>query len=241
MLIVVGILAAALLLSHAAPFPGLLEIPAGDLAMWEAPRRADGPHVYLTFDDGPNPTATPALLDLLDRESVTATFFVIDKWVTPDTAPLVRRMFDGGHGVALHSHTRQLALMDADTLAETLRRAAQRISQLTGHDPCHAFRPHAGFRSLSMYAGLRKADFTMVGWGWNLWDWNWFRPKRPTSIAPRLGRLVSDGSIVVIHDGHHKNQSSDRQRTIAITQMLIPQLKTRGFKFGSVCDVVAAA
>ena len=56
--------------------------------------------VYLTFDDGPNPDATPQLLDVLARHGVRATFFVIDKHLTRETAPIVRRTFEG-HAVAL--------------------------------------------------------------------------------------------------------------------------------------------
>src|SRR5580692_6040229 len=50
--------------------------------------------VYLTFDDGPNPSATPELLDTLKREQVRATFFVVDRHIDESTAPLVRRIFD---------------------------------------------------------------------------------------------------------------------------------------------------
>src|ERR1051326_9634693 len=102
-LVVIG--AGIVALAHTAPAPFLFDVIAGDRAAWHMPKRVP-PTVYLTFDDGPNPTTTPALLDVLARERVHATFFLIDRHITPDTAPLVRRMFDEGHDVALHSHTR---------------------------------------------------------------------------------------------------------------------------------------
>src|SRR5687767_16008296 len=104
----------------------------------------DPPTVYLTFDDGPNPEATPALLDALARHDIKATFFIIDKHLTSDTAPIVRRAFEEGHAVALHSHTRTLMFKTPGGLASALTKAAARIEQLTGHTPCRAFRPHGG-------------------------------------------------------------------------------------------------
>lgn len=228
----------AFALSHTAPFPFTLDAAAGDRALWKAAPRAGGPHVYLTFDDGPNPEATPAMLDVLARERVRGTFFVIDRWVTPETAPILRRMFAEGHGVALHSDTRRLMALPPERLAATLAAAAGRIEALTGARPCRAFRPHAGFRSAAMYAGLERIDYRLVGWGWDLWDWNWFRRKTAASIAPRIARRVSDGDIVVLHDGHHKDPRAQRRYAVETIERLVPALRARGFTFSSVCDLV---
>ena len=100
--------AALMTLSHVAPFPFLLDLVAPAPSSWEIPSDEDTPRVYLTFDDGPNPTATPALLDVLAQEDAVATFFLIDRHLDAETAPIVTRMFDEGHAVALHSHTRIL-------------------------------------------------------------------------------------------------------------------------------------
>ena len=93
------------------------------------------PRVYLTYDDGPNPTATPALLDVLAHEGAVATFFLLDRHLDADTAPIVARMFDEGHAVALHSHTRRLMVLSPAAFAQTLQAAADRIERLTGHRP----------------------------------------------------------------------------------------------------------
>jgi peptidoglycan-N-acetylglucosamine deacetylase len=241
MLVIFALAAAAtLVLAHTTPFPSAIDEAAGSRAVWRVPPASGGPHVYLTFDDGPNPTATPLLLDVLRRERAVATFFLIDRYVTSDTAPIIRRMFDEGHGVALHSDTRRLMVMPPEQLAHTLTRAADRIELLTGERPCRAFRPHAGFRSGRMYAGLARIDHVLVGWGWNLWDFNWFRPKTASSIAPRIARGASDGDIIVVHDGHHKNPRADRRYAIGIAERLIPMMRERGFGFRSVCDGIGA-
>ena len=230
----------ALVLAHTAPFPFLIDALNGTRAVWRMPPRDDGRRlVYLTFDDGPNPTATPALLDVLARERVRATFFLIDRHLTPETAPIVRRMFDEGHAVALHSHTRALMLMDAAQLARTLGDASARIEQLAGHRPCPLFRPHAGWRSGQMYQGLRTIDHRLVGWSWLMFDWNFFRRREPGAFVRRFTARASPGSIIVMHDGHHVNPKADRQYTVDTIDRLVPALRAKNFEFGTICDPAA--
>src|SRR5207247_7407641 len=207
--VAVGIVA----LAHTAPVPFLFDALAGRRAVWHMPK-TDPPAIYLTFDDGPNPTTTPDLLDLLAREHVRATFFLIDRHITGLTAPLVRRMFAEGHAVALHSHTRAYMVMSADTFARTLTEAADHIEQVAGRRPCAAFRPHAGWRSAAMYAGLKRIDHALVGWGWMLWDWNWFRKRTAASVVNRLTNRVRGGDIVVMHDGDESAPVADQRHTV---------------------------
>lgn len=224
-------------LAHMAPFPFLFEYIGPDRSVWHMPRSDGAPTVYLTFDDGPNPTATPQLLDVLAKEGVQATFFLIPRHVNEETAPIVRRMFDEGHAVALHSHTRALMLKRPGDLVASLDAAADRIEQLTGHRPCQLFRPHAGWRGSAMYAGLDRADYKLAGWSWAMWDWNWWRAQGPEKLASRLAARASDGSVVVTHDGHHKNPRADRKGTVGAMAKLVPALKSRGFTFGLLCDL----
>lgn len=97
----IALAAAVLALAHTAPAPFIFDALAGKRAAWHMPKRTP-PTIYFTFDDGPNPTTTPDLLDVLARERAHATFFLIDRHITEQTAPLVRRMFDEGHAVGLH-------------------------------------------------------------------------------------------------------------------------------------------
>jgi peptidoglycan/xylan/chitin deacetylase (PgdA/CDA1 family) len=230
----------AIFLAHTAPFPFLLERFAPSRSLWRMPSTTGPPIVYLTFDDGPNPAATPELLDALRDTGAHATFFLIDAHLTSDTAPIVRRMFDEGHAVALHSETRALMIKSPAALAAMLTRNADRIEQLAGTRPCRLFRPHAGWRSGAMYEGLRTIDHTLVGWSWGLWDFNWYRPREARSLAERLARRMSPGDIVVMHDGHHVNPRADRQYAVETTRQLVPVVKARGWSFGRLCDPHAA-
>jgi peptidoglycan/xylan/chitin deacetylase (PgdA/CDA1 family) len=227
----------AIFLAHTAPFPFLLERFAPAHSLWRVPPvPGSPPAVYLTYDDGPNPSATPDLLDVLRGSGATATFFLIDAHVNETTAPIVRRMFDEGHAVALHSDTRALMIKTPDAFADTLTTYADRLEQLAGAPPCRLFRPHAGWRSGSMYRGLRRIDYQLVGWSFGRWDFNWYRRPEPTELADRLASRIAAGDIVVMHDGHHVNPTADRRHTVEATRQLIPALGARGFSFGRLCD-----
>ena len=231
-LVVIGV--AVVALAHTAPAPFLLDAMAGDRAVWHMPR-TDPPTVYLTYDDGPNPATTPSLLDALAREGVTATFFVVDRHVTPETAAIVGRMFDEGHAVALHSASRREMVLSPDAFARELTAAADRIEMLTGSRPCRAFRPHGGWRSGPMFAGLRQLDYRLVGWGWMLWDVDWFRPRTADRTLRRLVPRIAAGDIVVMHDGDESAPRKPQPQTVEVTARLIPQLRARGLQFGNVC------
>jgi peptidoglycan/xylan/chitin deacetylase (PgdA/CDA1 family) len=230
----VALLVGLATLAHSAPFPFLVDWAGPGDPIWRMPATSP-PTVYLTFDDGPNPAATPAVLDTLSREGVRATFFLIDRHVTSETAPIVGRMFREGHAVGLHSHTRALLLNRPEALAAHLERVARHIEQTTGAVPCRAFRPHAGWRSTAMLAGLERAGYRLVGWGWALWDWNWFRRPEAESTLARVLAHASPGDIIVLHDGHHEDPRADRRHTVETVSRLIPALRARGYTFGTIC------
>ena len=235
-LIVVGVAA----LAHIAPFPFLLEAFRPERSLWRMPRSTGAPAIYLTFDDGPNPEWTPPLLDALREQNAKATFFLIDHHVTAETAPIVRRMADEGHTIALHSGTRGLMVKSPADLSAILAAAADRITAITAQPPCRLFRPHAGWRSAPMYKGLEAAGYRLAGWTWGMWDFDWGRERRADRLAARLAGKASDGDIIVIHDGHHVDPRADRRHAAATVSLLAPQLRARGFEFKGLCEAPRA-
>jgi peptidoglycan-N-acetylglucosamine deacetylase len=238
MWILVAIVFGVIALAHTAPAPFVLDWMAGDRAVWHMPR-TDPSTVYLTFDDGPNPSTTPELLDVLAREGVHATFFVIDRNITDETAPIVRRMFAEGHAVALHSASRKYMFASASEFARMLVEWADRIELLAGSRPCRAFRPHAGWRGSEMYRGVREADYRLVGWGWMLWDFNWGRARTADRTVARVGARASAGDIIVMHDGDESAPRKPQPDTVEATAQLIRVFRERGFNFGTVCSLDA--
>jgi peptidoglycan/xylan/chitin deacetylase (PgdA/CDA1 family) len=237
MIAIVIALVGAAALAHTAPFPFLLEAFRPSKSVWRIkPPRGAPPVIYLTFDDGPNLHWTPPLLDALREHGIGATFFLIDEQITPATEPIVRRIAAEGHAIGLHSGTRRLMVITPAALAATLQAAAARIESIAGRTPCRLFRPHAGWRSATMYDGLDRAGYRLAGWSWGMWDWDWWRKPHPDRVAARLARKASPGDIVVIHDGHHKDPDADRRHAAETVQRLAPLLKDKGFTFGRLCE-----
>jgi peptidoglycan/xylan/chitin deacetylase (PgdA/CDA1 family) len=224
-----------MVLAHTAPAPFLLDALARERALWHMPA-TDPPTVYLTFDDGPNPTTTPDLLDVLAHENVRATFFLIDRHITADTAPIVRRMLAEGHAVGVHTESRKHLLSTPSAFAAMVTEAAAHIERIAGEPPCRLFRPHAGWRSGSMFEGLRRIDYRLVGWSWMLWDWNWFRKRTADSIVHRIAHRASAGDIIVVHDGDEKAPTSPQRQTVEATARLIPILRAKGLQFAGLCE-----
>jgi len=237
MLVIVAILiAGAAVLSHTAPAPFLFEAFRPGKSLWRVPQPGGAPPaLYLTFDDGPNPLWTPHVLDALSQENARATFFLIDEHVTPETAPLVRRIADEGHAIGLHSGTRRLMILPPAELAGHITRAADRIGTIAGRQPCRLFRPHAGWRSASMYQALDRVDYRLAGWSWGMWDWDWWRQPEAGRVSARLARKASAGDVIVIHDGHHKNPRADRRHAAETVRRLVPMMRERGFTFRPLC------
>ena len=236
MLALVVVLVGVVATAHAAPFPFLLEAFRPSRSLWHVETTAGmPPTLYLTFDDGPNATWTPPLLDALRDTSAHATFFLIDEHITAETEPIVRRMAHDGHAIALHSGTRRLMILSPGALAARLTGAAERIRVVAGQEPCRLFRPHAGWRSLTMYAGASQAGYRLAGWSWGMWDWDWWRTPRAERVAQRLARKASAGDIIVIHDGHHRSPRADRRHAAEAVRRLVPLLRARGFAFAPLC------
>ena len=227
----VAIAVVILVLTHTAPAPGLFDLAAGPRAIWHMPRTSP-PTVYLTYDDGPNGSTTPMLLDVLAREHVRATFFLVDREITDRTVPLVARMFAEGHAVALHSDSRLDLLMSPAAFARKLTTTADCIEGLTGH------RRSAG--SVRTQAGVRRRctpvwqriDYRLIGWGWMRWDWNWYRQRTAEATVARVMARIQPGDIVVMHDGNVYNPSESQRHTVEATARLIPLLRAKGYAFG---------
>ena len=237
MLAVVLALFGAVAFAHTAPFPFLLEAFRPARSLWHVAQQPGAPPtIYLTFDDGPNARWTPLLLDALRETDARATFFVIDEQITPATEAVLQRVAAEGHAIGLHSNTRRRMIDSPERLASTLQTFSARITSLTGREPCRLFRPHAGWRSATMYEGLDRAGYRLAGWSWGMWDFDWWRRPRGERLAARLARKASPGDIIVIHDGHHRDPDADRRHAAETVRRLVPELKSRGFAFGRLCE-----
>ena len=191
-----------------------------------APGSGSAAVVYQTFDDGPTPTWTPRVLDLLARYRARATFFVVGR--SAATWPgLVRRAYAAGHGVGNHtwSHRRLTGLRGAGLTAEVGATSAV-IGRATGARPRCLRPPYATVDAASAYRA-RALGLRLTMWDVDSYDW-----RRPGAgvIAGRVLSRVGSGDVVLLHDG-----GGDRSQTVAALQQVLASLSARGFRFRALC------
>lgn len=190
------------------------------------------PVVALTFDDGPNPDATPIVLSALADRGVHATFFILGKHAErwPE---LVRRVADDGHTLGNHGyHHRKLHLKSPRYVAEDLRLGAEAIESACGRRP-HWFRAPHGFRSPWVARIASDLGERTVGWSLGVWDTD--RPGADL-IADRTVRSARRGSILLLHDGDGYDPSGDRLQTAQAVPDIVDRLQARGFRFVGLDD-----
>lgn len=179
--------------------------------------------LYLTFDDGPFPETTEPLLEILEREGVQATFFLIGKHVSR-YPHLAERLSKSGHAIGSHSNTHfLLPALSAKALEIDLRSANSAIEDATGKQP-KLFRPPYGIIDNRSAQCLKELEMQIVYWGSVPEDWQGVGTK---SVVERVSSNMQDGQLIVLHEGKHI-----AEQTILATQEIITRAKTRGFKFG---------
>ncbi|HXQ25203.1 MAG TPA: polysaccharide deacetylase family protein [Candidatus Acidoferrales bacterium] len=196
-------------------------------------RTGDKSAVALTFDDGPNPAVTPALLDLLERQSINATFFLIGRHVRAFPA-LANEIGARGHVIGNHTETHpRLAFLPPARIADQLNRCDEAIEATTGKKP-RWMRPPFGFRGPQLGGVVRKHGSAGVVM-WSVWARDW-KPQPPEPVIQRL-RRVGGGDIVLLHDGDHRVLGGDRRHTVAALEHWLPRWKDAGIRFVTLDEI----
>jgi peptidoglycan/xylan/chitin deacetylase (PgdA/CDA1 family) len=185
----------------------------------------DRRRIALTFDDGPDPVRTPALLDALAELGVTATFFLVGKQV--DAHPdLAARIVREGHEVGNHTYNhRYLPLARSHTVAAELAATDVAISRATGIVPVLARPPYGGRSPRNVRVFARQAK-QLVLWDVNSNDW---KGAAADEVARRVVERTRPGSIILMHEAREGGEVS-----IDAVRLLVPELRARGFELASV-------
>jgi peptidoglycan/xylan/chitin deacetylase (PgdA/CDA1 family) len=185
--------------------------------------------VALTFDDGPNPPHTNQILGVLDRYQVRATFFVIGRNVEkhPEIARLVLLR---GHELGNHSysHTRMIFKSPSFVRSE-VEKTDRLLSELGVTQRIH-FRPPYGRKMLVLPYVIARMHKKNIMWDVDSTDYEVFDPE---TIVRHALRCVRPGSIILLHDGE-----GDCSQTVTATEMLIKDLRERGYEFGTVSELI---
>jgi peptidoglycan/xylan/chitin deacetylase (PgdA/CDA1 family) len=203
----------------------------------------------LTFDDGPNPSMTPKLLDLLDRYNAKATFFLIGSYVR-ECPELVKETVARGHLVGNHTETHpNLFRRSQREIRIELRLCHDAISNTLGSPP-KWFRPPFGFRNPWVVPAARELGYGTVMWTLLPGDWKerpleWLIP-RLQPIADNAQRGLGNGSkpavgtgdVLCLHDGTHRQMNGDRSRTLAALEHWLPRWRDLGLEFVTIGEAV---
>jgi|SRR5579875_343748 len=175
----------------------------------------------LTFDDGPHPQGTPAALEVLAKQRVKATFFLVGEQVVRYRS-LAEEVAAAGHRIGVHcfSHRNLLGRLPV-AVWDDLARAEEAIATATGKTP-DIYRPPYGVLSLAALTFARRR-----GWRtylWTAWGRDWERTASPRSIASLLLAKAGPGGVGLLHDADHYSAPGSHLRTAAALPLIFEGL-----------------
>jgi peptidoglycan/xylan/chitin deacetylase (PgdA/CDA1 family) len=196
-------------------------LPNGTEAGTEA--RAGGAGVALTFDDGPHPEGTPAVLELLAAAGAHAWFFLVGEQVVRRPS-LAREIAAAGHVVAVHCfrHVPQ-PFLGARAVRDDLTRASAAIVDATGVSPAY-HRPPYGLYSPAGLAAARSAGLTPLLW--SRWGKDWRKFTTPRRIASRVVGDLRPRDVILLHDADFYSSRHSHRRTAKALKIILTELKT---------------
>jgi peptidoglycan/xylan/chitin deacetylase (PgdA/CDA1 family) len=185
-------------------------------------KRARKNAVALTIDDGPHPTWTPKVLDLLSEYDVNATFSVVGEQAQA-YPKLVRRIVRAGHGLCNHSmtHPQPFGARSTAAIRREIVNAQSAISDAAGEEP-ELFRSPGGNWTEAVLDLVDELDLRPVGWSVDPRDWT--RPGAD-AIESALAQAQA-GDILLCHDG-----GGDRSQTVTALAAVLPRLQDEGLRF----------
>ncbi|MET1074354.1 MAG: polysaccharide deacetylase family protein [Umezawaea sp.] len=190
--------------------------------------------VALTYDDGPDPEGTPAVLEALAGLGLSATFFVLVERAEAHPA-LLRRILAEGHEVALHGidHSR-LTERSYGEVHRLLVDGKRRLEAVAGRR-VRLFRPAYGSQSLATFAATRRAGLDPVVWGPTVSDWV---DGLADEVAARALPALHPGAVILLHDGFEVPAGDDTPRPTFdrgdVTRSLVGALRASGYEATSV-------
>lgn len=199
-----------------------------------------GRRVALTFDDGPNPAYTPDVLATLRAHHVHATFFCVGRAVRAHPE-LVRAILAGGNEVENHTltHAHLNALFTHAALVREIGGGSDAIVAVTGRAPRFT-RPPYGARDYAALAVIRALGMRPVLWSAMLGDYA--TPPAPPALLRALLAQVTDGGIIVLHDGNlGRDGGGGRTYEAALAGPLIDALQARGYVLVTVAELANQA
>ena len=193
------------------------------LSRLKHPNGDDG-RVALTFDDGPDPEVTPAVLEILQDRGVTATFFPIGRRAASHPS-LVEKIAEAGHRLGNHSwnHSPTFFFHSTRKLNAEIDRSQELLETLGGRRPTH-FRAPAGIRGPFLQAILERQGLVLTAWNARGYDTTDANPNR---VLKRIIRRLEPGAILLLHDGSSARAPDGRAVVLHVLPRLLDELEAR--------------
>jgi peptidoglycan/xylan/chitin deacetylase (PgdA/CDA1 family) len=193
------------------------------------------PKIALTFDDGPNEPYTSEILDILKKYNIKATFFVLGKNVEryPDTA---KRIVEEGHVIGNHTYDHPYLLIQSKShIKYEIEKAEQAIFKAT-HTKPYLFRPPYGVTDNWIYHAVKEHGYVTIEW--SVTGNNGGKEIRPDAIEKDILSRITNGAIILLHDGNRLIKGFDRRNIVKALPVIIESLQKKGYQFVTVSELL---
>ena len=191
----------------------------------------------LTYDDGPNDPQTLRLLEVLAKQNVRATFFLIGRYVQ-QRPEIVREIVKARHVIGNHTFTHPLlTFKTAAEVRKELSDCRSAIQDAVG-EHSNLFRPPFGGRRPAVLRIARELGLEPIMW--NVTGYDWSAPPAVV-IEKKVSSQIRGGDVILLHDGGHKQMGADRSQTVLATDHLITRYKSEGYDFVTIQQMLDGA
>jgi peptidoglycan-N-acetylglucosamine deacetylase len=180
--------------------------------------------VLLTFDDGPHPLGTPAVLEALEQLGAPAAFFLTGENAARHPG-LVREIVAAGHEVGVHGYRHHTRLQWARRLDDDTRRALDAVERAAGVTP-RLYRPPHGVGTLTGLRLVRARGLELLLW--SRWGRDWERRATASSIARRASGGIAAGDVVLLHDSDRYSARDSWRATVAALPLIVETIAAAG-------------
>lgn len=188
--------------------------------------------IAITFDDGPHPRYTPQILDILDKYSAKATFFMIGQNAEMYKS-IVKDVHLRGHEIGNHTYSHpDLRKISASEFLDEIEKTRSVIENITGISPT-LFRPPGGYLNNDIVSILEKQSDIPVLWSWRQDTRDWECPSSECIVASVIKNL-KDGDIILFHDYNAKNSPTPKA-----LEGILEELCAKGYSFVTVSELMS--
>jgi cellulose synthase/poly-beta-1,6-N-acetylglucosamine synthase-like glycosyltransferase/peptidoglycan/xylan/chitin deacetylase (PgdA/CDA1 family)/spore germination protein YaaH len=194
--------------------------------------------VVLTFDDGPDPDFTPRILDILKREKVPASFFIVGS-MAEKNIPILKRIYDEGYEIGNHTFFHpDISTISIERVNLELNATRKLIESVTGRStilfrpPFNADAEPQTLAEVIPVAESRRQSYITIGESIDPWDWQ--PGVTADSIIARTIKQKDNGSMILLHDAG----GDTREETVKALPAIIHYFKSHGYQFTTIADVL---